>query len=489
MKNKKIIEAFEKSNPSEELKKEMIENILKQSQFAPEERKSTMKKFVIAASISILALSTSIGGVAAYRWLTSKQVAEKLGDESLAKHFGKVESEVQTAVYGDYEVAYIGSVSGKNISDRFGSASERHPDRTYAIMAISNTSGADMTYEEGILVTPFIQGLKPWQYNIFTMGGSASSIIVDGILYWMMECDSIEIFADREVYLAVMNSMSIAEAYHYDEETGIITRKEDYDGMNLLFKMDLDSSKADSEVAQKYIKEVIEEQKTQGSDQGKQENKKTDNMVSVEDTVYYDEKLGLEITMPFYNEFSSYSGDDKKARSMYGFYCNVEGENIDSITYTLDKGKFYKKEEVSQDELHEKSKDSNFWGSVNKECIVSADEHKQQEKECKFIGNPEKGSWCYNYDEQYNSYTVKYEEQSDLDHQYAIEVEAEYNGVSNKTADLVQLVHEQLEQTKITIDIKYKDGRTEQKYIKFKNTRKGDIEDVGANNYIIRIIE
>ncbi len=53
-------------------------------------------------------------------------------------------------------------------------------------------------------ISPLVKGLEPWQYNIGTMNGSYCEDIVDGIRYRIIQCDDIEIFADRGVYLSVL---------------------------------------------------------------------------------------------------------------------------------------------------------------------------------------------------------------------------------------------------------------------------------------------
>lgn len=66
-----------------------------------------------------------------------------------------------------------------------------------------------------------------------------------GVLYRIIEFDSIELFADRSIYMAVLSDMFINNrAYSYDEETGAIAPREDYGGTNLLIKLKLDKSKA-----------------------------------------------------------------------------------------------------------------------------------------------------------------------------------------------------------------------------------------------------
>ncbi len=69
-----------------------------------------------------------------------------------------------------------------------------------------------MTFDDSILILPLIDGLKPWEYNIYTMHGIYGAQITDGVLYRIIEFDSIGCFADRNVYMAVTDSPE-AESY------------------------------------------------------------------------------------------------------------------------------------------------------------------------------------------------------------------------------------------------------------------------------------
>lgn len=64
--------------------------------------------------------------------------------------------------------------------------------------------------QDPFFVSPLIKGLKPWQVNITTMNGGYSEAVIDGIMYRLIECDGVEMFADRGVYLAVSNGSSFS---------------------------------------------------------------------------------------------------------------------------------------------------------------------------------------------------------------------------------------------------------------------------------------
>ena len=108
------------------------------------------------------------------------------------------------------------------------------------------------------MVTQLIEGYNPVTYNAFAFGGSYTDEVVDGILYRIMECDNVEMFADCNLHLAVLDSTFYrANVYHYDEMGGEIRRNESYEGLNALFSLPLDVAKADPEAAEVYMESLF----------------------------------------------------------------------------------------------------------------------------------------------------------------------------------------------------------------------------------------
>lgn len=219
--------------------------------------KKIITSFLLSAAL-ICALAVTV--FAAYNYLTAKQTAEELDYHILAESFNNdAPSEIITD--GKYKAALLGITFGKNISE----FEDVIPDRTYAAIAIEKTDGSDMTYDDEILVTPLIEGLKPWQYNIYTMDGGRQSKIIDGVLYTIVEFDSVEYFADRHIYLAVLDqTFYTTEAYNYDEKTGVISVNEGYNGTNILFELKVDKSKANPNKAAEYLDKI--DKKINGDD-------------------------------------------------------------------------------------------------------------------------------------------------------------------------------------------------------------------------------
>ena len=176
----------------------------------------SIKRIVILAAAIICLIGTT--AFAAFHLLSAKDVANKLGDTKLAQYFEKQGTVSDTITDGDYKATVLGIATGKNLSKFKSSSWKIFPERTYAVVAVEKTDGSPMSYDDKILVTPLIEGLKPWQYNIFTMNGGYSADIIDGVLYRIIELDNIEYFADRNVYMAVLSEPFLNNtAYSFDE--------------------------------------------------------------------------------------------------------------------------------------------------------------------------------------------------------------------------------------------------------------------------------
>ena len=95
-------------------------------------------------------------------------------------------------------------------------------------------------------------------YNAVTMKGNYSEMLQDGVVYRLLECDDVEKFADHELYLSVIGGSTFYDrnAYVSDEETGKIHRNSEYNGLNALFRLPIDASKANPEEAERYLGEL-----------------------------------------------------------------------------------------------------------------------------------------------------------------------------------------------------------------------------------------
>lgn len=226
---------------------------IEMEELSMESKNFSMRKAAVALLIGICVIGT--GAFAMHSFLNAKQVANEFGDTKLSEYFDESGIISETKTDGKYKATILGIASGERISNFKSSIWDVYPDRTYVAVAIEKTDGTAMTYEDEIMVTPLIEGLSPWQYNIVTMHGGYSAKVIDGILYRIIECDSLEYFADRNIYIGVVDKTFLTnEHYTFEESTGGIFENQNYKGTNMLFNLKLDSKKADPKKAEEYIK-------------------------------------------------------------------------------------------------------------------------------------------------------------------------------------------------------------------------------------------
>ena len=246
-------------------------------------KKKRSYKAAAAAIVCIGALS-AVTVHAAMRFLTPDEAAEEMGYEEVADLFrGEGAIAVNETQNGkEYAFTLLGMTEGENLLslDEEGNTIEK--DHFYAVMGISALDGSPLTKEEfwdsgeGYFISPLIQGLEPWRYNIAAMDGGYAEIETDGVVYRMIDCDSIACFADREIYLCVLDkTLYEKDAYDYDEQSGVIAPNPEYEGTNLLFRLPIPEEKADPDKAAQYIEEMEKVQEgggtaeeEEGTDQG-----------------------------------------------------------------------------------------------------------------------------------------------------------------------------------------------------------------------------
>lgn len=223
------------------------------------------RRFPVAvASAAVLVLSSATV-FAAWHYLSAQDLATENADERLAQEFEQNNwlDEYETQTYGDYDITLLGVVSGDKISDRLSRDDQGNieGDKTYIAVAISHADGSPMpdTRSEDFdftqfFVSPYIKGLNPVQYNAYTLGGSFTCFVSEGIQYRLLETDNVECFADRGIYIGVSEGMAYnSEAYLYEESSGALKRNDSFEGVNALFVLPIDPEKGDSEKAEKII--------------------------------------------------------------------------------------------------------------------------------------------------------------------------------------------------------------------------------------------
>lgn len=231
-----------------------------------EHMKQKKKRRVSAAvATAVLAAMTSLTVFAAYHFKNAAKVAEELGDKKVAEQFESLneqpEEGYESQTYGGYEVTYLGMISGENLSKYERKKNgELRTDRTYIAVAIRREDGAPVDEEqETFFVSPLIGSLNPVEYNAVSLWGNYGECVEDGVLYRLMECENMEYFADQNLYLCVTDTTFYqGDLYEWSEAEGSITRNEEYRGLNALFTLKMDASKADPEKAQQLLADMKE---------------------------------------------------------------------------------------------------------------------------------------------------------------------------------------------------------------------------------------
>lgn len=225
----------------------------------------TMKKFKKIPVLLGLTCALCVGATtayAAYHYLSPATVAKKMDNNKLSDAFkGKQSIEInQTQHFKDYDITLLGITSGKNLSKYFKD-DKLVSERTYSVVAIKTTDNKTLSkdewYEKNFLVSPYIQGFEPWKVNAFTLDGGYEQFVEDNTLYRITECDTIEKFADHTIYLGISDTTFFEkDAFTYDEKTGNIARNEKYDGVNALFTLPIDKSKANAKEVKQFMNKL-----------------------------------------------------------------------------------------------------------------------------------------------------------------------------------------------------------------------------------------
>lgn len=266
--------------------------------------KSTIRCSFRSTAVAIIALVLiTTTAFAAWHFLTPSEVADQLGSPIVAEAFRSNDALLinETKSQNGYNVTFLGIVSGKGLNELDETI---NGEKSYAVVAIAKQQGSmpntsDADYDSTpFFVSPLINGQKPWQYNIASMNGGYSSFVLEGIMYRLIECDTLEMFADRGLTLIVSTtSFYDINAYNYDETTGLVTPNPDFDGVNLIFDLPLNSANANFEKAQQYLDDLWDNNETKDTTDTSKET--SENVKAV--TIHEDAKsrLGASQTMTY----------------------------------------------------------------------------------------------------------------------------------------------------------------------------------------------
>lgn len=208
------------------------------------------KTGLIAAAVAVVLVASA---AAATLLLRPQDVALQLSDPTLAAAFESQNAVTvdQSVESGDYRITLAGLVSGAGLSDFTADVDEG---RTYVVASLARLDGADVgDAEHGVVLTPLVAGFAPWQVNAWTLGGARASFTVDGVAYYLFDCGSLEMFADRTVYLAAYEGLSPSSDYFQMAEDGSISFTDNMEGAHALFTLPLDAAKADPAAVEQFL--------------------------------------------------------------------------------------------------------------------------------------------------------------------------------------------------------------------------------------------
>ena len=203
--------------------------------------------------------------VTSSKFRTPSEIADLIGDKTLSESF-KGENVINTSesIYTNgYTYSLLAIMTGKNLKDQQNVRKKDLDERTYLMFAIQHDDKNNFFNEDGsvkvsdIFGAIMIKGYKPWQLNSLLLRSSSTyGIMADGIMYCIIECDTVEIFADRGLYFLVCRGGSIYDydAIIYDEETGEISANPEYDGPCAVFELPIDKSLGDPKKAEQYLR-------------------------------------------------------------------------------------------------------------------------------------------------------------------------------------------------------------------------------------------
>lgn len=214
------------------------------------------KGFIRAVTVAAAVALFTVSAYAASRWLSPAQVAELHGDPALSQAF-ESESAVkvnQTVQTDDLAVTLAGLVSGENLSDWTDQADQA---RTYAVMILESLDGTPLDMEDfpitDYTLTPLVAGFTPWSVNNWTLDAGVSMLEQDGVIYYLLDTRSIEMFADHTVYLAFYQGSVPSRDTFVMAEDGTISFTESFEGPRALFTLPLDRSKADPAAVERFM--------------------------------------------------------------------------------------------------------------------------------------------------------------------------------------------------------------------------------------------
>ncbi len=201
---------------------------------------------------AIIVLILAITATAATILLRPSDVAAEFHDAALAAAFESDDAVIinESVESEGYLITLAGMVSGAGLSDFAG---DLDMDRTYVVVSVARTDGTPVEADTGTVATPLISGYAPHAVNAWTLGGGFGTFARDGIAYYLFDYQSLELFADHTVYLAVYEGFAPSSSDFILSDDGTISISDSMTGPHALFTLPMDSSKADPAAVEAYF--------------------------------------------------------------------------------------------------------------------------------------------------------------------------------------------------------------------------------------------
>ncbi len=209
-------------------------------------------KIVLAAAAFVLLMTVTAFAISGL--LSAREVAERIGETYVAESFEQQEYATESFTDKGYTVSLLGIVKGERfLSD------ELKADCSYFAVSVASADGYALSLVGGnpLGMSVIIEGYPAWQINSWSLDTSAHGIEENGVLYYLYECENLEIFADRNVYLAVYEGFVPGLDIINMKDNGEFEFAKGYEGFKAMFKIPLDATKANPEAAHEIIKEFI----------------------------------------------------------------------------------------------------------------------------------------------------------------------------------------------------------------------------------------
>ncbi|MGN0437300.1 MAG: hypothetical protein ACI4F4_02170 [Lachnospiraceae bacterium] len=311
-------------------------SITKQAKELKEMKKRPFKYSVAAAAFVGILTVGSVSAYAAYRFLTPSQVAENLTEStSLAKAFESEGAVLvdETQSTAGYNVTLLGTVTGKDLLPSISEdGTDLNENKTYVVVAIEKADGSlmpattDKNYQT-FCVSPLIHGKDFMTVNNGTLNAGVISFVQDGVQYELLECDDLQIFSGMGVSLGVLENFGEEpDAFCYDTATGLYSVNPDFDGMNALFELPLDETKADMEAANAYFA-GLEEEDFSDEDTSFSGNQEVDEWIAKAEKAGNSTNADWNAVLSGAKEDEAYTQTVKPDEEGYVFFMTRDGES------------------------------------------------------------------------------------------------------------------------------------------------------------------